>query len=119
MSGVQFGMHALQQPKLRLFCQDSACDFILCAYTSSVDRKPLCCSSFANRTVLLGIAVGMTATCFNAPFDVVKSRFQSQMPDNRKYKSTVGALATIYREEGPQVGQAAGTILYLVLYLDL
>ncbi|MEW5306733.1 MAG: hypothetical protein WDW36_009177 [Sanguina aurantia] len=54
------------------------------------------------RTVLLGIAVGMTATCFNAPFDVVKSRFQSQLPDNRKYTSTIGALTTIYQEEGPQ-----------------
>lgn len=32
----------------------------------------------AARKMATGVAVGMTATIFNAPFDVIKSRFQSQ-----------------------------------------
>ncbi len=41
----------------------------------------------------------MTCTLFNAPFDVVKSRFQSQLPTaaGRKYRNTAQALLTIYR----------------------
>ena len=54
------------------------------------------------RTIVIGISVGVTATCFNAPFDVVKSRFQSQLPGNKKYTSIIGTLQTIAREEGPR-----------------
>jgi solute carrier family 25 2-oxodicarboxylate transporter 21 len=35
------------------------------------------------RTAALGLGLGMLATCFNAPFDVVKSRFQAQLPGGR------------------------------------
>mmetsp|Transcript_2283 Transcript_2283/g.5111 ORF Transcript_2283/g.5111 Transcript_2283/m.5111 type:complete len:283 (+) Transcript_2283:59-907(+) len=56
----------------------------------------------AGRTIAVGTGVGVMATCFNAPFDVVKSRFQSQLPTSRKYTSTFSTLATIYREEGPR-----------------
>jgi solute carrier family 25 (mitochondrial 2-oxodicarboxylate transporter), member 21 len=54
--------------------------------------------------IFLSGFIGATfATCFNAPFDVVKSRFQSQVivpgvvP---RYRSTLQTLALIYREEG-------------------
>jgi hypothetical protein len=32
------------------------------------------------RSFAIGLCVGMGATCFNAPFDVVKSRFQVSQP---------------------------------------
>jgi solute carrier family 25 2-oxodicarboxylate transporter 21 len=54
---------------------------------------------------LLGTAMGMFATCFNAPFDVVKSRFQAQLPGSpNPYTSVFGTLRRIIAEEGaPQV----------------
>ncbi|PNH07452.1 putative mitochondrial 2-oxodicarboxylate carrier [Tetrabaena socialis] len=57
------------------------------------------------RTTVVGIAVGVVATCFNAPFDVVKSRFQALLPAERRrlgYTATLPSLARIYREEGPR-----------------
>eukprot|EP00798_Chlamydomonas_sp_ICE-L_P001480 gene1480-32866_t len=51
----------------------------------------------STRTAAIGVAVGMSATAFNIPFDVVKSRFQSQLPENIKYRHTFSALHTIYR----------------------
>mmetsp|Transcript_8374 Transcript_8374/g.20855 ORF Transcript_8374/g.20855 Transcript_8374/m.20855 type:complete len:290 (-) Transcript_8374:426-1295(-) len=56
----------------------------------------------AARSFGVGLTVGMAATCFNAPFDVVKSRFQAQLPGERKYTATLPALYTIYTEEGPR-----------------
>jgi solute carrier family 25 2-oxodicarboxylate transporter 21 len=50
-----------------------------------------------------GFVGAITATCFNAPFDVVKSRFQCQVPQNdgqMKYRNTLQSLALIWREEG-------------------
>ncbi|GLI70454.1 hypothetical protein VaNZ11_015316 [Volvox africanus] len=58
----------------------------------------------AARTILVGTAVGMMATCFNAPFDVVKSRFQALLPEDRVargYRFTLPALASIASREGP------------------
>jgi solute carrier family 25 (mitochondrial 2-oxodicarboxylate transporter), member 21 len=50
---------------------------------------------------VVGFFGAVFATCFNAPFDVVKSRFQSQLPGQQlKYRNTLQSLATIYREEG-------------------
>ena len=50
---------------------------------------------------MLGTAAGMFATCFNAPFDVCKSRFQAQLPGApNPYTSTFGALRRILAEEG-------------------
>ena len=66
----------------------------------------------AARQLGLGVLVGMAATVFNAPFDVVKSRFQAQAPDSgggggggglvqqRKYTRVWSSLAMIAREEG-------------------
>jgi solute carrier family 25 2-oxodicarboxylate transporter 21 len=57
-------------------------------------------------TLIAGTVGGMVATCFNAPFDVVKSRFQRQLPPALnngiapKYRYTLSSLATIYHEEG-------------------
>jgi hypothetical protein len=51
----------------------------------------------------------LRATCFNAPFDVAKSRIQSQLPaatagatgdSHRRYHGTLSTLARIAREEG-------------------
>lgn len=102
---VAFGFR-MQQSGYGFSTQMLQASFCCCLLRPSLSTHHNTFSSHClcgGRTVLLGIAVGMTATCFNAPFDVVKSRFQSQLPDNRKYKTTVGALAIIYREEGPQV----------------
>jgi hypothetical protein len=55
----------------------------------------------AGRGLAVGTGVGVCATVFNAPFDVVKSRFQSQLPGERKYARVVPTLITIAREEGP------------------
>eukprot|EP00798_Chlamydomonas_sp_ICE-L_P031051 gene31051-7144_t len=54
----------------------------------------------AARKLSLGVLVGMGATVFNAPFDVVKSRVQAQLPGKVKYGATWPSLATIVREEG-------------------
>eukprot|EP00882_Tetradesmus_deserticola_P003923 GHRQ01004148.1.p1 GENE.GHRQ01004148.1~~GHRQ01004148.1.p1 ORF type:complete len:311 (+),score=141.45 GHRQ01004148.1:882-1814(+) len=54
----------------------------------------------AARQLAVGTAVGMAATCLNAPFDVVKSRFQSQLPGQGKYRRVVPSLLAIGREEG-------------------
>jgi solute carrier family 25 (mitochondrial 2-oxodicarboxylate transporter), member 21 len=54
-------------------------------------------------TFISGFIGATFATCFNAPFDVVKSRFQSQVlvPGTLpKYKSTLQTLYLIYTEEG-------------------
>jgi solute carrier family 25 (mitochondrial 2-oxodicarboxylate transporter), member 21 len=57
------------------------------------------------QTFLSGFCGATFATCFNAPFDVVKSRFQCQVhvPGSTaplKYQSTLQALGVIYKEEG-------------------
>jgi solute carrier family 25 2-oxodicarboxylate transporter 21 len=73
----------------------------------------------AARQLGCGFAVGVFATCFNAPFDVVKSRFQAQLPAGmgvvvaevageeaaprrRRYERVFPTLAAIAREEGPR-----------------
>lgn len=55
------------------------------------------------KTLLTGFAGAIFATCFNAPFDVVKSRFQSQIKASDgvvKYRNTWQSLTLIYKEEG-------------------
>jgi len=76
------------------------------------------------RQLACGFGVGVFATCFNAPFDVVKSRFQAQLPPGaigavgavgaagvaaapaaaarrrRRYERVFPTLAAIAREEG-------------------
>lgn len=42
-------------------------------------RLPRCCL-LVSRKVSVGIGVGVFATIFNSPFDVVKSRVQAQLP---------------------------------------
>ncbi|EOD22747.1 hypothetical protein EMIHUDRAFT_195091 [Emiliania huxleyi CCMP1516] len=60
-------------------------------------------------TVWRSFGCGVLATCFNAPFDVAKSRIQSQLPaatagatgdSHRRYHGTLSTLARIAREEG-------------------
>ena len=56
------------------------------------------------QTFLSGFFGAVFATCFNAPFDVVKTRFQCQVRDpaagTLKYRNTLQSLALIYKEEG-------------------
>lgn len=64
------------------------------------------------QTFVTGFFGATFATCFNAPFDVVKSRFQSQLPllalgseghvpgQVLKYRGIFQSLLCIYREEG-------------------
>lgn len=54
----------------------------------------------AARKLSLGVVVGVGATVFNSPFDVVKSRVQSQLPGQVKYRYTFPSIFTIVREEG-------------------
>ena len=52
-------------------------------------------------TLVTGFCGAVFATCFNAPFDVVKSRFQSQLKSaNPRYRNSLQTLSLIYREEG-------------------
>lgn len=48
-----------------------------------------------------GFSAGFLATCFNAPFDVAKSRIQGDAGNTRQYTSTFQTLALIFRTEGP------------------
>ncbi|KAG2449622.1 hypothetical protein HYH02_005155 [Chlamydomonas schloesseri] len=70
--------------------------------TEVFDQHPLSNPVLAAaRKMATGMVVGMTATIFNAPFDVIKSRFQSQeRGPNQKYRYTLPSLVTIIREEG-------------------
>jgi len=50
---------------------------------------------------LTGSVAGAIATSFSTPFDVVKSRFQNQLPGQvRRYNWAVPSLIDIYRSEG-------------------
>ena len=54
----------------------------------------------------VSLSLSLASQCFNAPFDVAKSRFQSQLPQRvsgqrPKYRFTLQTLWTVYREEGP------------------
>ena len=51
------------------------------------------------QTLLAGFTGGVIATLFNAPFDVVKSRFQQQSMEQR-YKYTLSTLWMIYKSSG-------------------
>jgi len=54
------------------------------------------------RKLLIGFTAGTLASCVNIPFDVAKSRIQGPQPQNDKikYKSTMKAIFTVYKEEG-------------------
>ena len=53
------------------------------------------------QTMIAGFIGGCIATCFNAPFDVCKSRFQQQnILEKRRYKYTLSTLYMIYRYDG-------------------
>jgi len=55
------------------------------------------------QTLIAGFLGGIIGTCFNIPFDVVKSRFQSQVYHNNtpvRYRSTLQSLYLISKEEG-------------------
>lgn len=49
-----------------------------------------------------GFVGGVTATCFNAPLDVAKSRIQGETGAVPRYTSTAQTLLDILREEGPR-----------------
>jgi len=54
-----------------------------------------------SQTLLSGFIGGVIATCFNAPFDVAKSRFQEQkLNDVNRHKYTLLTLYNIYKYDG-------------------
>lgn len=53
-------------------------------------------------SLVTGFVGGVSATMCNAPLDVVKSRIQAQSPTNVQYTSTLQALLSIGKNEGPQ-----------------
>jgi len=54
------------------------------------------------RKVGIGFVSGTLASCVNIPFDVAKSRIQGPqpVPGEIKYRTTLGSMAIVYREEG-------------------
>lgn len=54
------------------------------------------------RKVGIGFVSGTLASCVNIPFDVAKSRIQGPQPvaGEIKYRTTLGSMAVVYREEG-------------------
>ncbi|KAJ8950974.1 hypothetical protein NQ318_006358 [Aromia moschata] len=54
------------------------------------------------RKVGIGFVSGTLASCINIPFDVAKSRIQGPqpVPGVIKYKSTIGSIIIVYKEEG-------------------
>lgn len=54
------------------------------------------------RKVGIGFVSGTLASCINIPFDVAKSRIQGPqpVPGQIKYKSTLGSVTLVYKEEG-------------------
>lgn len=54
------------------------------------------------RKVAIGFVAGTLGSCVNIPFDVAKSRIQGPQPvkGQVKYRTTFGAIATVYKEEG-------------------
>lgn len=54
------------------------------------------------RKVGIGFVSGTLASCCNIPFDVAKSRIQGPQPvaGQIKYRTTLGSMAIVYREEG-------------------
>jgi solute carrier family 25 2-oxodicarboxylate transporter 21 len=54
------------------------------------------------RKVGIGFVSGTLASCVNIPFDVAKSRIQGPqpVPGEIKYRTTLGSMAVVYREEG-------------------
>jgi len=54
------------------------------------------------RKVGIGFVSGTLASCVNIPFDVAKSRIQGPQPiaGEIKYRTTLGSMAIVYKEEG-------------------
>ena len=54
------------------------------------------------RKFAIGFTAGTLASCLNIPFDVAKSRIQGPQPEPGKvtYKTTLGSIATVYKNEG-------------------
>ena len=54
------------------------------------------------RRLAIGFLAGTFASMFNIPFDVAKSRIQGPQPQpgRVKYRGTMAAMMTVYREEG-------------------
>lgn len=54
------------------------------------------------RKVGIGFLSGTLGSCTNIPFDVAKSRIQGPqpVPGQIKYRTTLGSMAIVYREEG-------------------
>lgn len=65
--------------------------------SSTKDQSRLQSTMYSLCTGFIG---GVTATSFNAPFDVLKSRLQGQCPKSAQYTSTLDAMIKIGKTEG-------------------
>lgn len=76
------------------------------------------CSLKTLQTLVCGGLAGSTAALFTTPFDVVKTRLQTQAPGSRgKYNGVLHALQEIAREEGLQ-GLYRGLPPRLAMYVS-
>ncbi|KAL9246713.1 hypothetical protein vseg_020212 [Gypsophila vaccaria] len=72
----------------------------------------------ASQTLLCGGLAGSAAALFSTPFDVVKTRLQTQMPGSaRKYQNILNALHQIRGQEGVK-GLYRGLIPRLIMYMS-
>lgn len=70
------------------------------------------------QTLLCGGLAGSTAALFSTPFDVVKTRLQTQMPGSmQRYHSILSALKNIHEHEGVR-GLYRGLIPRLAMYMS-
>ncbi|XP_021895340.1 uncharacterized protein LOC110812797 isoform X2 [Carica papaya] len=70
------------------------------------------------QTLVCGGVAGSTAAIFTTPFDVVKTRFQTQVPGSRsQYNNVFQALQEIAKQEGLK-GLYRGLIPRLVMYMS-
>ncbi|GAB4856846.1 hypothetical protein Ancab_014765 [Ancistrocladus abbreviatus] len=70
------------------------------------------------QTLLCGALAGSTAALFSTPFDVVKTRLQTQIPGStRRYHSVFSALEEISRHEGIK-GLYRGLTPRLIMYMS-
>ena len=100
----QEGLAALTIGLGPTLCRNCVWDAIFLSGMYNIDQrvsKPEGVLPRALQELTLGTAVGMFATCFNTPFDVVKSRMQAQHPDApQPWAGTINSLRRIVAEEG-------------------
>lgn len=116
------GLHSLYAGWGAVLCRNIP-HSIIKFYTYESLKQMLMSSPPSNKqpntlqTLLCGGLAGSTAALFSTPFDVVKTRLQTQMPGStRKYHSILSALQDIREHEGFR-GLYRGLIPRLAMYM--